>query len=302
MAFNVSTICLRDDPTTNPEDVVKLKLSMDANRLIMHEGMQISKLCVFTDYTEEDFIAVTPRFKDDVNNESMMHRIALEPETYKDCSMAAKHLFKNDKFMEHDKVMYIHPRVQWRNLGHSIIFSTLPDKGNPNHSSFTISEEDRKVIIENNYASMNFCVDWTESEGTQFMPQFFQFIYDEHKELTAKMFDGETLEKYDTFMHFLEAEYDEFVVPMMPATLGKYYACDHAKNKELNEMYEKNVRPLFPTLWRGTGGDEEAKYCSFGHDYRDMTKQTSLLFFDETEGPIQDDYWARMYLLSDAGK
>ena len=298
MAFNVATVCLKDDPTTTPEDVIKLKLSMDANRLLVHEGMQISVLNVFTDYEKSDFLAVQPRWaseETDPNVPSSMRLTTIE--STDNSSHAIKNLFRNDRFGEHDKIMYMHPRVKWRNLGHSIIFSTLPDKGNPNHSSYTINEEDRKSIIENNWATLNLAVDWTESEDTQFMPQFFQFNYAEHPDLTEKMFDG-TLDKYDSFMHFVEGEYTEFVLPMMPATLGKYYSCNHDKNKELNEMYEKNVRPLFPEHWRGTGGDEEAKFLSFNHDWRDMTKQCSLLFFDETDGPISDDYFAQMYLVS----
>lgn len=298
MAFNVATVCLKDDPTTTPEDVIKLKLSMDANRLLVHEGMQISVLNVFTDYEKSDFLEVQPRWaseETDPNVPSSMRLTTIE--STDNPSHAIKHLFRNDRFGEHDKIMYMHPRVKWRNLGHSIIFSTLTDKGNPNHSSYTINEEDRKSIIENNWATLNLAVDWTESEDTQFMPQFFQFNYAEHTDLTDKMFDG-TLDKYDSFMHFVEGEYTEFVLPMMPATLGKYYSCNHDKNKELNEMYEKNVRPLFPEHWRGTGGDEEAKFLSFNHDWRDMTKQCSLLFFDETDGPISDDYFAQMYLVS----
>lgn len=299
MAFNVATVCLKDDPTTTPEDVVRLKLSMDANRLIMHEGMQISVLNVFTDYDKKDFLEVQPRWasdEEDPNVPSLM-RLHEIPSEFTHPSHAVKHVFKNDRFGEHDKIMVMHPRVKWRNLGHSIVFSTLPDKGNPNHSSYKLSEEDRKAIIENNWSTLNLAVDWTESEATQFMPQFFQFNYGEHDAFVEKMYDG-TMDKYETFMHFVEGEYDEFVLPMMPAVLGKYYACNHAKNLELNEMYEKNVRPLFPDLWRGTGGDEEAKYVSFNHDWRDMTKQCSLLFFDETDGPISDDYYAQMYLVA----
>lgn len=301
MAFNVATVCLKDDPTTTPEDVVRLKLSMDANRLLVHEGMQISKLSVFTDYEKSDFLAVQPRWNNvedegDPNVPSGMQFNAIEGE-FKHPSHAIKHIFKNDRYGEHDKIMVMHPRVKWRNLGHSIVFSTLPEKGNPNHTSYKLAEEDRKAIIEHNWSTLNLAVDWTESEATQFMPQFFQFNYGEHDAFVEKMYDG-TLEKYETFMHFVEAEYEEFVLPMMPAVLGKYYACDHDANKRLNEMYEKNVRPLFPDQWRGTGGEEEAKFLSFDHDWRDMTKQCSLLFFDETAGPISDDYYAQMYLVA----
>ena len=60
MAFNIATVCLKNDPTTTPEDVIKLKLSLDANRLLVHEGMTISKLTVFTDYAKADFMKAQP--------------------------------------------------------------------------------------------------------------------------------------------------------------------------------------------------------------------------------------------------
>ena len=50
MAFNFATVCMKDDPTTKPEDVVNLKMHMDKQRLIMHEGMQISRFVVLSDY------------------------------------------------------------------------------------------------------------------------------------------------------------------------------------------------------------------------------------------------------------
>ena len=56
MAFNFATVCMKDDPTTTPEDVVNLKMHMDKQRLIMHEGMQISRFVVFSDYDEQEFV------------------------------------------------------------------------------------------------------------------------------------------------------------------------------------------------------------------------------------------------------
>ena len=71
------------------------------------------------------------------------------------------------------------------------------------------------------------------------------------------------ISKYKTFAHFIEGEYDEFMLPFQPAVVGKYFANNKEKNLALNEAYEKNVRPSFPEQWRGTGGDEEAEYISY---------------------------------------
>ena len=53
--------------------------------------------------------------------------------------------------------------------------------------------------------------------------------------------------------------------------------------------------------WRGLGGDEDAHYIHWEHDYRDMaTKQTSLLYLDRgasgglKEDRMTSDYWLRL--------
>ena len=297
MAFNFSTVCMRDDPTTEPRDVVELKMLMDRQRLILHEGMQICRFVVFSDYPKEDFAEAQGAWATDDNHESPARFLDVQPVPEGiDPSFAVRNLFKNDLFAEHDKTMYCHPRCVPQELTHSIMFSTLPDKGNPNHTSYDLSDEDKKEIIANNWSTLNLSVDWTKTEPTMFMPYFFQFNYEEHKELTKKMFDDELITKYDSFMHFIEAEYDEFVLPMLPATVGKYYCGNKTKNNELNDAYEEN-RELIEANWRGTGGEPESKYLSWDHDWRGLSKQTSMMYLDETEMGRYDDYWCRMRML-----
>ncbi len=296
MAFNFATVCMKDDPTTTPEDVVNLKMHMDKQRLIMHEGMQICRFVVFSDYDEKEFVDASV-WKDDPNNHSPGAFVETKPLPEGiDPSFAIRDLFKNNLFSEHDKTMYCHPRCVPVELTHSILFSTLPDKGNPNHTSYVLSDEDKKDIISNNWGTLNLAVDWTNTEPTQFMPYFFQFIYAEQDSLRDKMFDDEIIAKYDTFMHFIEGEYDEFVLPMLPATVGKYYCGDKDMNNTLIEEYEEQ-RELIEANWRGTGGEPESKYIYWDHDYRGMTKQTSIVYFDETKCKKEEDYWARMRLL-----
>jgi hypothetical protein len=85
-------------------------------------------------------------------------------------------------------------------LCHSILFSSLPDKGDPSHSSYALTETQKAEIIDNNYASISGQVDWTNTEQTTLMPYFYQFVYGEHKDFVAKMFDDEIISQYSTFM------------------------------------------------------------------------------------------------------
>ena len=123
-------------------------------------------------------------------------------------------------------------------------------------------------------------LDWTETEQTMFLPYFYQHVYGDHQDFVSKMFDKDIISKYETFAHFIEGEYEEFLLPMQPGVVGKYFVGDRERNDNLNEMWEKNVRPSFPAQWRGIGGDEESQYIHWEHDYRDMSKQTSLLYLD----------------------
>lgn len=298
MAFNMATTCMKGDPDRTPADVIRLKIALDRQRLLVHEGMILTRFCVLTDYTPEDFLEEEAYFKDDPHAVSSFTHVGVEPlKEGEHPSFATRHVFKNTKFGPMDKTMFIDCKVIPRGVSHSILFSSLPDKGNPNHSSFTIGEEDRKEIITNNWATLNYCVDWTDTEPTALLPYFFQHQYGDHEALVEKMNDDEVTSKYETFQHFIEGEYDEYVLPFQPAIIGKYYATNKEKNLALNEAYEKNVRSQYPEQWRGTGGDEEAKYIEFEHDWRDVTKQTSMLYIDETDAPMHEDYYLRLWVL-----
>ena len=107
MAFNFATVCMKEDPTTTPEDVVRLKFYLDKQRLIMHEGMQICRFVVFSDYNEQEFVDASI-WSDDPNNNSPAKFMEVKslPEGVHP-SFAVRDLFKNNLFGEHDKTMYL---------------------------------------------------------------------------------------------------------------------------------------------------------------------------------------------------
>ena len=135
----------------------------------MHEGMQICRFIVFSDYDKKDFIDASGSWADDPNNDSpaRFEQVKPLPEGVHP-SFAIRQLFKNTVFSEHDKTMYCHPRCVPMELTHSILFSSLPDKGNPNHTSYVLSDEDKKELISNNWATLNLAFDWTNTEAVSY--------------------------------------------------------------------------------------------------------------------------------------
>lgn len=296
MAMNMATVVMKDDPKVTPESVIRLKLHLDKQRLIANEGMQLCRFVIITDYTLEDFSNV---YEDDPAVETPVKFLFVKSDEVPHPSFHQRHVWKNDLFGSQDKTMFIDANTIPMGLCHSILFSSLPDKGDPSHSSYALNDEQKAEIIDNNYASISGQLDWTNTESTTLMPYFYQFVYGEHSEFVAKMFDDEVISKYGTFMEFLDEEYSEFVIPMEPGIIGKYYVRDRAKNDLLNDAWEENVRPHFPENWRGIGGEEESKYINHNHDYRDWSRQCSLVYLDtgENDTPAENDYWLRMRLL-----
>ena len=302
MAFNLTTLCMKDDPNVTPEDVHALKTHLDRQRLIVHEGMQICRFVVISDYDMEDFQKLDIYDGDPANISPVKFlKAQYSDQEVPHHSFHQREIFKNTLFGSHDKTMFIDANVMPRGLMHSILFSSLPEKGDPAHTTYELAEDQKEKIKENNWATLNMPLDWTETESTMFQTSFYQHIYGDHADFVQKMFDKDIISKYETFAHFIEGEYEEFLLPMQPGVVGKYFVGDRERNDNLNEMWEKNVRPSFPAQWRGIGGDEDSQYIHWEHDYRDMSKQTSLLYLDRgASGDLVDpnsDYWLKLWIL-----
>ena len=78
-----------------------------------------------------------------------------------------------------------------------------------------------------------------------------------------------------------------------------YAICDKEKQLERNELWESNVRPWFVDNppdgygWRGLGGEKDEQWCVYDHEYRDVTRQCSILYFDRGDeyiDPLSDRY------------
>ena len=63
-----------------------------------------------------------------------------------------------------------------KGLMHSVMFSSIPETGDPEHTTYDLSAEDEQKIKDNNWSTLNICLDWTETEDTLFLPYFYQVM------------------------------------------------------------------------------------------------------------------------------
>jgi len=293
MAFNIVTTCVTDDPKVTPQDVRRLKLSLDRNRALESDGYLIAKFWIVTDYPQEEFDALGLKQEGPVKFIRFMRES--DDDVLKHPSFYQRYLFRNNYFGENDKTMFIDANVVCRELVQSILYSTLPDRGNAEETNLTLTQEETDRINNDNASTIGFVSDWGETEGTEFLPYFYQFNYGQYPNLVNLMFNEETVAKYNTFIEFLAGEHDGVNLALDPAILGKYYVGGDSNpmNQQLIDNYEKNVRPFFPDRWRGIGDEPVARYIHFDHEYRTITKQTSFLYIDrgdENVDPFTDRY------------
>jgi hypothetical protein len=78
-----------------------------------------------------------------------------------------------------------------------------------------------------------------------------------------------------------------------------YYVSNKERTDALNEQWDTNVRPFFPDAWVGHGGEEEAPFLEWNHEYRDVTKQVQFLYLDTNNGENrpEEDWYLQLWFL-----
>lgn len=296
MAMNIVTSVTSDDQSRSLSDLRRLKTSLDRQRVLNSFNDPADfKFYVISDYDKE----VIAEALKDCGQYKLIHFTREEGESVKDPSFYQSFAFNNYYFGEHDKVVYIDARCYARGLIATLIYSSLCEAGEADHTSFTLTPEQTKVML-NNGTHMAMFRDWSDLGDTDHYHFAYMFNYGENKNLLAKMEDESMLE-YDTFMHFLEGECTEekgvVISEFQIGSAGPLYINDEDANEELVVKFEENVRPHFPAQWRGHQQEEmSARYLSFGHEYRTHSNQTSLMYFVGSEDP-STDRWAELWIL-----
>ena len=284
MAIELVCIKTKDNGVTT-EDINRFKLSLDRVRVLRDVGFQNCRLNVLTDDKtglDEDIRVIPYLGNDKITNPKF---IPLELHNY------------DDFFGAGTKTMYFDANIIARDLAGGFCFDGIPDRGTTHETTFKFTAEEIANIQDNNLPFIHLTEKWWDTEHT-YSDCYFGFVAGDTRDVYRKfMTDPEGYqEKYDNFADFYENEFEGFVLPVTKGTFGGYYVGDVTKNKAVNDLYEEVVRPDFESNtsnWRGMGGEPEAKFIEFNHEYRDITKQCSFLVLERGEDnidPFTDRY------------
>ena len=293
MAMNIVTAVTTDDPNRSLNDLYRLKLSLDRQKLLDSFGDPADfKFYIITDYSKEQVDQVL----DGCGQYKLIQFKRDEGDTVKDPSFYQQFAFQNHFFYEHDKCVFIDVKCYLRGLCQTLIYASLAESGSSAHSSFDFSDEE-KAMLESGASQMVSAQNWCEYGDTANLPFVYMFHAGEHDDLVAKMND-ESMYEYDTFWHFIEGEFTGVMSNWPIASVGVMHTNNEEANDDLVQKYEEVVRPqLNESTWRGHGGDMNELYISRGHEYRVHSHQTSIFYYDTTNGKPEDDRWIELWML-----
>ena len=292
MAMHIVTTCTTDDPSRNIEDVRRLKKSLDRNRILELDSPWT--FSVITDYSRSDI-------REALGERTKIIQVEREDENdvYHHPSFYVGYAFSNYHFNADDKVVYLDANVIVKMPVQALLFDGLPDRGDCKHASIdTLTFEQRERIEAENLPSIYMCEDWTGKGDTKYLPHFMMFHYGQNNEIATLSAQEDVVAKYPTFQHLLEAEYNGEFIRTKAGTVGTYRVNDEDYNDDLISAYEKNVRPLFDKEYDAPGGEEDERYISRDHHYRDFCKQTKIIHLDRPDNvdPFED-YYLELWLL-----
>jgi len=287
MAIELVCVKTKDNGVTS-EDINRFKLSLDRMRVTADYGFQMCRLNVLTDDKEglDEGIRVIPYLGNEKITNPKWHPMEL-------------HNY-DDFFGFGTKTMYFDANFIARDLTAGFCFAGIPDKGTTHETERVFTAEETARIQEEQLPFLQLADNWWDvsENASKYSDKYFGFVAGDTREMYRKfMQDPEGYQqKYDSIAEFYENEFDGFILPTDLGCVGGYYVDDLEKNKKVNELYEERIRPQFEqnvALWRGMGGEPEARYIEFSHEYRDITKQCSLLYLDRGEDnkdPFSDRY------------
>lgn len=287
--MHIVTFCTTDDETRNPEDVRRLKLQLDRERAFMADTFW--RFTIITDYDKTEFKELMGP------HETNIRYISIEKEdendVFHDPSFYLTYAFENYHFNDEDKVVYLDANLLIKNQFIGLIYQGLPDRGDVTHCNLPfITQEQKDNISNNNLPAFYQCEDWTGVHNTKFSPHFLMFHYGQCKELVEKLNDDTLVQSYSTMQEFIEGEFNGEIVRTASGVVGEYYVNDEDENDTLIGKYEKVVKPTFPTEFVGHGGEEDERYLSRDHEYRDMCRQTCMVHLIKNPGqnPAENRY------------
>ena len=209
-----------------------------------------------------------------------------------------------ERFVD-DKVILWDANLQPLDLCQTLVIKGFPQKGDYKEAMDFIPDMDLEMgmkIKNEMYPFIQCPTKWwdlEDGEDVGIADWFIAFWGDNCQDLT-QVFEKDPKSAQETdFATFIKKNHDGILLPTEPGTFAPYYVNNKEKTDALNEVWETNVRPYFPDAWTGYGGEEEAPFLEWSHEYRDVSKQVNFLYFesDDTGARPEEDWYLKLWFL-----
>jgi hypothetical protein len=274
---------------TTAQDVNRLHLELSRKRVFTMTPESPIELYCHTDNPEglhEDIniIKLTPR--DDITDNKFYNVELFE------------------KFSE-DKVILWDANLQPLDLCQTLVIKGFPMKGDFKEAMDFIPDMDLELgmkIKEEMYPFIQVPTKWwdLDEDGNTGLADYFIAFWGNNCSHLTQVFEKDPKSAQETdFATFIKNSFKGIILPTEPGVFAPYYVSNKERTDALNEQWETNVRPFFPDAWVGHGGEEEAPFLEWNHEYRDVTKQVQFLYLDTNNGENrpEEDWYLQLWFL-----
>lgn len=289
MAIQIITSKIGDSCTT--EDINRLHLEMSRKRIFtMTAPNQIINLhCLTDDATglHEDIKVI-----DYVENESITD-VRFNMLQFMDTT---------NGFDPHDKIVLWDAMLHPLDLCQTRVIAGFPPAGDHREALDFIPDMDLELGMKIKNEMLPFLqlvTKWWNTEELGYEDWYVSFNGSDCSHLCRAFEEDPVAAQSTSFAEFLSTNFKGVLLPTEPGAFSPYYVGNKEKTDELNTQWETNVRPYFPDAWTGHGGEEEAPFLEWNHEYRDVSKQVKFLYLDNTENKMnpKDDWYLLLWFL-----
>ena len=204
---------------------------------------------------------------------------------------------------DHTKNVIWNPRLMPLDLCQTAILSSLPMPGSVHElpQGHGMDVATMQTVQDQNLPFIELPMTWwnddspCEYKGEWFMGYSGNTLKDIKDNFTPEHV-VEYAEKGGVWK-YIEDNFKGVVLPTKLAQFSPYYLNDQEKNDDLNAQFEEKIRPYFPQEWYPPMQEEmDAPLFSYGHEWRDVSKQVRFVFLEGEDDPKTDMY-ARLWLL-----
>jgi len=287
--MGIKIITQKVGDSINAEDVNRLHLELSRKRVFTMTPESPIELYCHTDNPEglhEDINIIKLNKRDDITDNKFYNVELFE------------------KFSE-DKVILWDANLQPLDLCQTLVLKGFPMKGDFKEAMDFIPDMDLELgmkIKEEMYPFIQVPTKWwdLDEDGNTGLADYFVAFWGNNCNHLIQTFEKDPKSAQETdFATFIKNNFKGIILPTEPGVFAPYYVSNKERTDALNEQWETNVRPFFPDAWVGHGGEEEAPFLEWNHEYRDVTKQVQFLYLDTDKGENrpEEDWYLKLWFL-----